>query len=246
MWLYRHHTASDLIDLDHETGRWRPVTEDERPTGATRLVELPVVGSYEIEDAKRFYKYWTPDGRFFFRSSDGKLIEICHKQKGGSIVMPDPGMHCTIEPARHGDGRLRQGLSVVKILSGSGALLYDLTYNAEYYRRLYASDFTAAASEANLASWDFFVALEGAFPIFRERSESGRVILTFDEDNMATIGSAKIARDELLFAQSGALCPRSGVWAAANDLRHSVHLQQGERLPEHQGHSTEWVWTRER
>ncbi|MBL0730541.1 hypothetical protein [Piscinibacter sp. HJYY11] len=246
MWLYRHHTADDIIDLDHETGRWRPVSDGEMPPGAKVLADLPIDGSYEIEDEKRYYAYWAPDGRFFFRSFDGTLIEICHKQKDGSILMRDRDMRCTIEPARYADGRLRQGLSVVRILAGNGRQLYELTYNADYYRRLYQSDTTAAASERDLTDWDFFVALQAAFPLFRERSESGRVSLTIDHDNTATLGSAKIARDELLFAQSGALCPRGGVWAAVTDLRHNANFQKGERLPDHQGRAIEWVWTRER
>lgn len=246
MWLYRHHTADDIIDLDHETGSWRPVAEAEKPVGATVLANLPIEGSYEIEDGKRYYAYWASDGRFYFRSFDDVLIEICHKQNDGSILMRDPGMHCSIEPAKYADGRLRQELSQVRILSATGAPLYELTYNAEYYRRLYLADVTAAAAERDLTDWDFFVALQAAFPLFRERSESGRVVLTIAHDDTANIGSVTVARDELLFAQSGTACPRTGVWAAVNDLRHNANVKHGEPLPEHNGHPVEGVWTRER
>ncbi len=246
MWLYRHHTASDIIDLDHSTGRWRPVVDSEKPAGAKVLADLPVVGSYEIEDGKHFYKYWTADSRFVFRSFDNQVFEICQERPDGSIFMQDPGQRCTIEPARYGDGRLRQGLSEVKLISGNGKLLYQLVYNADYYRRLHDSDITAAGSVRDISDWDFFVALQAAFPYFRERAESGRVELTIDNDNVATIQGARIARDDLLYAESGQTCPRTGVWAAVSDLRHSSEFSQGDRLPQHQGHDTEWVWSRER
>ncbi len=81
--------------------------------------------------------------------------------------------------------------------------------------------------------------------MFRERSESGRVVLSIGHDNTTTIGSTEIVRDDLLFAQSGTLWPRAGVWAAVNDLRHHANFQKGEPVPEHMGHPIEWVWTQE-
>lgn len=246
MWLYRHHTAADIIDLDHESGRWRPVAESEKPADAKVLADLPIAGSYEIEDGKHHSSYWTSDGRFVFRTFDNKLFEICRKQADGSIHMPDPGLHCVIEPARHGDGRLRPGLGLVRLVAGSGEVLYELTYNSDHYKRLLQADTTAAAAVQDLTDWDFFVALQAAFPIFRERSMSGRVAWTIDSDNTATIGSARISRDELLYAESGTPCPRSGVWAAIDDLRHNARVEKGDLVPEHQGRRIEWVWSRDR
>ncbi len=49
--------------------------------------------------------------------------------------MRDPGMRCSIEPARYANGRPHQGLNVVKILAGNGEQPYELIYNADYYRR---------------------------------------------------------------------------------------------------------------
>ncbi len=62
MWLYQHHTCSDLIDLDPDTGRWRHVQDEEKPKGAGFWLDLPVKGSYLQETDKRYYSYWTDDG----------------------------------------------------------------------------------------------------------------------------------------------------------------------------------------
>lgn len=246
MWLYRHHTASDIIDLDHETGRWRLVLDADTPAGAKVLADLPIAGSYEIEDDKHYFACWAPDGRFCFRTFDNQVFEVCQKQPDGSILMRDPRRHCTIEPARYGDGRLRQGMSQFKLVAGDGKVLFELDYNSEHYRRLLLSGNTAAASERDITDWDFFVAFQAAFPIFRERFESGRIALALDDDDTATIGSTKFSRDELLFAESGATCPRTGIWAAVHDLRHSAKFEAGQTLPEIEGRQGEWVWSRER
>ena len=66
MWLYQHHTCSDLIDLNPYTGRWRHVRDEEKPNGARALADLPVEGSYLQENDKRYYAYWADDGRFVF------------------------------------------------------------------------------------------------------------------------------------------------------------------------------------
>jgi predicted metal-dependent HD superfamily phosphohydrolase len=176
MWLYRHHTASDLIDLDHGTGQWRPVLESEKPAGAKMLADLPVVGSYEVEDGKHYFVYWSADGRFWFRTFDNKLFEICQKRADGSILMLDPGRHCTIEPARGEHGRGRQGMNHMQLVAGNGDVLHELVYNGEHYRRLLASDITAAASERDITDWDFFVAFQATFPLFRERMGSGHAM----------------------------------------------------------------------
>jgi hypothetical protein len=244
--LYRHHTASDIIDLDHETGRWRLVLDADKPAGAKVLADLPIAGSYEVEGDKHYFAYWAADGRFCFRTFDNQVFEVCQKLPDGSILMRDPGRHCTIEPARYGDGRLRQGMSQFKLIAGDGIVLFELVYNSEYYRRLLLSDNTAAASERDITDWDFFLALQAAFPIFRERFESGRIALALNDDDTATIGSTKFSRDELLFAESGTTCPRTGIWAAVHDLRRNARFEEGQTLPEIEGRQGEWVWSRER
>jgi len=244
MWLYQHHTCDEIIDLDHATGRWRPVADLEKPKSARVLADLPVRGSYTVEDDRRYFSYWTDDEHFVFRADDGKMVEVCHKLPNGVVVMPDPGLKCVISPARYGDGRFRQGRSEVKLINGVGDVLYELVYNSQRYLRLYQSDHTAAAAVQDLADWDFFVALQGAVEIFGERAVTGRVPLTLDEHGAPTVGDAGLAHDELLFAESGERCPREGVWANVDDVRVARHIRQSEVMPELDGRPSRWVWSR--
>ncbi|MNW14706.1 hypothetical protein D3C71_2130030 [compost metagenome] len=53
-----------------------------------------------------------------------------------------------------------------------------------------------------------------------------------------------LRRDELLFADTGQKCPRSGIWACLTDLRVSVAVTQGEPMPSNAGQPVQWVWSR--
>jgi hypothetical protein len=246
VWLYRHHTCSDIIDLDHESGRWRPVDESEKPPGARVLADLPVRGSYTVEDERRFFKYWTDDDRFVFRVDDGTLIEVCRQLADGTTIVSQPGLHCTIAPAKHLDGRLRPGLSTVTLANAEGALLYETTYDSDRYLRLYGSDFTAAAMVQDLSDWDFFVALKGAIEIFADRAASGQVPLNIDDKGMVDLNGVKVAFGDLLFADSGVSSPRSGIWVNVDDIHSNVLVRKGDVLPTANGRHVRWVWSRER
>lgn len=246
MWLYQHHTCSDLIDLDPDTGRWRHVQDEEKPKGARVLADLPVKGSYLQETDKRYYSYWTDDGRFVFSTSDGCAIEICRKHADGRIEMLVPGLHCDITPTKLSDGRLRPGYSDVSLKDGAGTTLCALTYHSTYYARLFNSDITASAMVQDLSDWDFFVALQGGIEIFTERAKSGRLQLTVDADQGAVIDGRRLSGDELIYGSSGDLCVKSGVWAAVDDLRETAAVKAGDHLPLCQGRATQWVWSRER
>jgi len=245
MWLYQHHTCSDLINLDPSMGRWRHVLDEEKPKGKV-LADLPVQGRDLEENGKRYYKYWTDDGRFVFSTSDGCAIDICRKHADGRIEMLVPGLHCEIAPTKLPDGRLRPGYSDVSLKDGVGTTLCALTYHSAYYARLFNSDITAAAMVQDLSDWDFFVALQGGIEIFSERAESGRVQLTLDVDQGAVIDGHRLSGDDLIYGSSGDLCPKSGVWAAVDDLRETAVLMAGDRLPMYRGQATQWVWSRER
>ncbi|BEP59144.1 hypothetical protein GmRootV118_63880 [Variovorax sp. V118] len=245
MWLYLHHTASDLIDLDPTTGRWRPVDDAEKPPGASVLADLPVKGGYTIENDKRYYSYWTSDEKFVFRADDGAVLDICQKRDDGSVVMLPPVLRSEIAPSRYGDGRLRQGFSQFRLIEvATGQVVFELDYNAERYQRLYQADFTAAAAEQDLSDWDFFIALQGAIEIFEERAASGRVAFSVQDDGSAQVQGHRMRRDELLFADTGQTCPRSGIWACLIDLRVSVAVTQGEPMPSNGGRPVQWVWSR--
>lgn len=244
MWLYQHHTCSDLIDLDPDTGRWRHVHDEEKPKGARVLADLPVQGSYLEEDGRRYCSYWTDDGHFVFSTSTGCVIEICRKHADGRIEMLVPGLHCDIAPTQLPDGRLHPGHSDIRLKDGAGNTLFEVSYHSAHYARLFNSDVTAAAMVQDLSSWDFFVALQGGIEIFTERAQSGRLQLTLDADLGAVIDGRRLHRDELMYGSSGERCVKSGVWAAVDDLRETATLQEGELLPLCQGQVTQWVWSR--
>jgi hypothetical protein len=100
MWLYCHHTASDIIDLDHESGRWRPVADSEKPPGARVLADLPVRGSYTVEDGKRYCSYWTDADTYVFRTPEDHVFEICSKSADGTITLLNPGLLARSIPPR--------------------------------------------------------------------------------------------------------------------------------------------------
>lgn len=245
MWLYKHHTCSDIIDLDHDTGLWRLVGEDEKPPRPYVLADLPIAGGYTVEDSKYYMSYWTVDQKFVFRVSDGKVFEICQKKPDGTIIEFHPGWHIDIVPSQYSDGRLRQGYSDVRLQDGIGKVLYQLSYNSEYYLKLYGSDLTAASMVQDLSDWDFFVALKGAIEIFHERAESGRIALALDLNGQATIEGRKVSKENLIYADSGNQCERSGVWAVVDDLRGTAALKKGDSMPKHNGRDVMWVWSRD-
>src|SRR5689334_11083683 len=98
MYIYRHHTASDVIDLDPKTGRWSPVDDNVRPRVGALAVEFrddyPIRGSYTIEDGKRYCMYWTPDKQFEFLAPDLTTIPIARRQADGATVLQAAPRQC--------------------------------------------------------------------------------------------------------------------------------------------------------
>lgn len=246
MWLYRHHTCNDIIDLDHTSGRWRPVDKSEHPPEACILADLPVRGSYVEVGDKRCYGYWTEDESYVFRTSDGFVCELCRRAPDGSVLESNPGLRCEIEPARYVDGRLRPGMSEVRIVSARGEVLHELTYNSAYYQRLHAFDFTAASMVQDLSDWDFFIALQWGIEEFAECAASGRIPLIFGPTTATSVVTAalkgrRVAPDALLRAATGESCPQQGLWHWMHDLRRSQHVELGDPMPDLDGERATWV-----
>lgn len=139
---------------------------------------------------------------------------------------------------------LRLGYSDVRLRDGNGDILYGLSYNSEFYLRLYGSDFTAAAMVQNLSDWDFFVALQGGIEIFADQAATGRIEMTYTPDGSGSVGAMHIAPDDILTAKSGDEYARAGVWAHTGDIRVTVSLTKGTTLPLHEGRKALWVWCR--
>lgn len=250
MYIYKHHTSSDVIDLDPDTGRWAPVADADRPLvgalGVTYRDTYPIRGSYTEEDGKRYCMYWTNDRQFEFLPANQRPILICRRSPDGSTKMNDLGIRCTTEPAKYSDGRLRQGFSKFKLVDGAGHALFELTYNSDVYLQMAGADFTSASGFEDLGDWDFFVALKNAIDTLNDEASTGRIELRFSDDDTALIHGERISRDDLLYAESGSQCTRAGIWAVADDLRHFARFNQGEKLPRHQERDVQWVWCRDR
>ncbi|MCW7538036.1 hypothetical protein OOT46_09270 [Aquabacterium sp. A7-Y] len=157
MLLQNYLHAVPVIWLDPDTGAWRPATDAEVPPGVP-LIHVPgILGSYlEEEDGSRFFRYWTDDrSRFFFRVENGPVIEI------------EASKYAEVRPALDLAGRPLPDLGEFSIHTDQGQLLFRHTYPAAKYYGLYMMDFSFPTAE--LADWDFFVALKGSFEYMREQ-----------------------------------------------------------------------------
>lgn len=240
MWLVRHHTCGDIIDLDHESGRWRYVDDSEKPANAKKLVDLPVRGGYTDEGEHRFYKYWTDDEHYVFRTYDGKIFDLFHELGDGTIIELMPGTRAELEPSKYADGRPHLGYSDFRLKDKDGNVLYETTYFSKKYLDYYMVDFTPDP-DLGLADWDFFVALKGGI---EELSERARKASGASSSALPSQGHdiAPISSGDLLHAHTGDLCSRDGNWAVMDDLQASRFFRQGERFPPHAGRDVIWVW----
>ena len=56
------------------------------------------------------------------------------------------------------------------------------------------------------------------------------------------ISPAPRPTDDIISATSGSACPKSGQWAAVDDLNAKIELEPGAVLPQHVGRDVEWMW----
>lgn len=242
MWLYRHHTSSDLIDLDPATLTWRAVDDSEKPGDARVLADLPVRGSYTVEDGRYYFKYWTDDETCIFAADDGSIFPLCRHRPDNSIQMLMPGARLTIDPVPEGEPGYTPGQALVRLEDGTGQLRYTLRYNAAWYHRAYNSDITAAAMFETLSNWDFFVALQGGLEIFNNDATKGIRRMTLNDHKQVNLDGEWRDFDTLLRASTDEPCPRAGAWASTEDLNVRTDLVEGEPLPKLRGQHTSWVW----
>jgi len=167
MYIFRHHTAVGIIDLDDRTGRWTPVPEiDDDPimVGQMSMVQradFSIRGSYTIEDEKRCSFYWTDDNELVFRTFDDRRCALFKRELGGRLVDLMPDLQVYLQPASYGDGRAIPNMSTFSLQEPGGEKLFQITYNSERYLQSYLGNFTYAPDE-DLSDWDFFVAVKGA------------------------------------------------------------------------------------
>lgn len=161
MYIYRHHTAADIIDFDDNSGAWTPVEEDEENpiiVGHMAMIhraQFPIRGSYTIEDDKRYCFYWTESGELVFRT-DAHRFALFRYDSAGSLTDLAPSLQATLEPATDGEGGPIPDKSTFTLIDGNGRALFHMSYNAQPYLQYYASNFTFAPDE-DLSDWDFFI-----------------------------------------------------------------------------------------
>ena len=238
--IFRHHTATDIIDLDDRTGRWTTVADDDdNPimTGQMSMAQradFSIRGSYAIENEKRCCFYWTDDGELIFRTPDDQRLALFKREGGGRLVDQMPDLLVNLQPATYSDGRAMLNMSTFSFTRGDGTRLFEITYDSERYLQSYLGNFTFAPDE-DLSDWDFFVAVK------RPMEELRVIARSFPEESQ---GNPKrvVTNDNVLTAETGDACPRSGLWVPSTRLDIRSRIEIGDPVPDIEGRPGLWVW----
>lgn len=239
MYIYRHHTADDVIDLDDSTGHWVPVpADDDEPifVGSMSIVlraDFQIRGSYTIEDEKRCCFYWSDQGELIFRTPDNRRISLFRREQGGRLVDLMPQVSADLQSSTYGDGRAIPNMSTFSLVGGDGEKLFEISYDSGRYLQYYLGNFTFAPDE-DLSDWDFFVAVKRAVDELKIIARSCAVIST---DNPKDENAA-----DIIVAETGSISPRAGLWVACHDLNARCKLAVGDRVPDVDGRHETWVW----
>lgn len=240
MYIYRHHTADDVIDLDDRTGLWHPVPEENGEPifigsmPVSMRADFSIRGSYTIENEKRCCFYWTDDGELVFRTPDNQRFCVFRRERGGLLIDLMPNVSVILQPATYGDGRAIPDTSTFSLVDAAGETLFEISYDSTRYLQYYLGNFTFAPDE-DLSDWDFFVAVKRAVEELRIIARSCAVI-SADNPNSAALAA------NVVIAKSGTACPRAGVWVACHDLSERRMLSAGDPTPDVDGRQEAWVW----
>lgn len=238
MYIYRHHTAGDVIDLDDKTGLWSAFPEDRTriPTGLMTLTQRaldPIRGSYTIENDKRCSCYWSECGEFVFRTPDNQRFCLFRREVGGKIVDLFPELSVALLPSEYNDGRAIPGMSTFSLVDVAGNKLFELSYNSEKYIRYYLGNFTFVPDE-NLSDWDFFVAVKSTVEELKIIARAWIEIVSESSEN--------VPAGEIVIVKTGTPCPRAGLWIPCRHLEVLAELSIGQTVPDVEGRSEDWVW----
>lgn len=240
MYIYRHHTADNLIDMDDSTGRWVPVDEDDDDpifVGSMSIVlraDFEVRGSYTIENEKRCCFYWTDDSELVFRTPDNQRISFFRRERGGRLIDVMPQIRVNLQPSMYGDGRVVPDMSTFSLIDKADKKIFEISYDSNRYLQYYLGNFTFVPDE-DLRDWDFFVAVKRAVEELRIIAQSCAAIST-DKPNSVTTPV------DIILAETGSASPRAGLWVACHNLRARCKLAVGDKLPDVDGRHETWVW----
>lgn len=239
MYIYRHHTAGDVIDLDDQTGLWSPFPEDREriPTGLMTLTQRaddPIRGSYTIENEKRCCFYWAGNGEVVFRTSDDRRLCLFRRESGGMLIDLMPDVIANLQPTEYGDGRAMADMSTFSLIDIAGRKLFEISYNSARYLQYYLGNFTFTPDE-DLSDWDFFVAVKRTI---EELKQISRAWVAISAGNLKKTEPAP----EVLMTETGMACPRTGLWIPIRHLNMRDELSAGEQMPDVGGNRETWVW----
>jgi hypothetical protein len=241
MYLYRHHTADDIIDLDDRTGHWSPVeSNDDDPIIVGQMTMLrrasfSIRGSYTIEDEKRSCFYWNDDDELVFRTPDNKRFCLFKLEGGNQLTDLLPDISVSLEPATYGDGRQIPNYSTFRLVDGSGTTLFDTSYDSQRYVYFYSNNFTFAPDE-DLSDWDFFVAVKRTVDELKLIAQA-----QVQASATASAVSKSFAQEKLITAETGQPAPCAGLWVPCNRLNIRCVFSKGESLPNIDEQATTWV-----
>lgn len=243
MYIYRHHTAVDLIDLDDQTGLWVPVPKsDDGPifVGSMSIAlraDFEIRGSYTVENEKRCCFYWTDDAELVFRTHDNRRFGLFRRERDGKLLDLMPQLTVDLQPSTYGDGRAIPKMSTFRLIDADGSNLFEISYDSERYLQYYLGNFTFVPDE-DLSDWDFFVAVKRAVEELKIIARSCALV---SEDSPKTAA----VQADLIIAETGTASPRAGRWVACHHLSIRCRLSVGEMVPDIDGQHEKWVWVGE-
>lgn len=238
MYIFRHHTAVDIIDLDDRTGNWVPVDEDDDnpimvgQMSMAQRADFSIRGSYTIENEKRCCFYWNDQDELIFRTPDDRRLSFFRREADGHLTELKPDSQIELLPATYSDGRSIPNMSTFRLVESSMPL-FEITYDSEFYLQAYLGNFTFAPDE-DLSDWDFFVAVKSAI------EELALIARSVSQKPTAPL-KVEI-NEEILVAETGAPCPRTGLWVPATRLDIRCTINQGAPVPDIEGRAGAWVW----
>jgi hypothetical protein len=240
MYIYKHHTAVDVIDLDDHTGLWSPVPEQNGKPIMIGLMSMaqrvndPIRGSYAIENEKRCCFYWTDDSELVFRTPSDERFCLFRRERDGLLIDLMPTVIAELQPSTYGDGRTIPDMSTFTLADAAGKTLFEISYNSSRYLQYYLGNFTNVPDE-DLSDWDFFVAVKRAIEELKIIAKSCAAI-SADEPTTAALAAG------VVIAETGTLCPRAGLWAACRHMEVRCKLTLGEKVPDVEDRRETWVW----
>lgn len=242
MYIYQHHSAEELLDLDDSTGIAVPLTESDGvkpwagPTPLALRARHEVRGSYTIEAGRRCACYWNDERELVFRTPDGERLVLFQIGADGRVQERMLGVRANLVPAIDSDGKEVAGFSKFMLADGSGRSCFEIVYESMSYVALFGlNSMLAFVPDEELSDWDFFVAVARTVD---ELSAIARASASLSAENPFAAALAA----GVVTADTGACCGRTGLWAACRQPEERCVRRLGEPMPQAGGQHDTWVW----